>query len=64
MSDTTTIDVMLAAAGLDPSPDERTQMAELYAAFKPGVEAMYALPECKYEVPALVFEADPSLAEW
>lgn len=64
MSTAETIDVMLAAAGLNPSPEERTGMLELYATFKPGVDAMYALPECKYEVPALVFQADPTLAEW
>jgi hypothetical protein len=60
----TEIDAMLAAAGLAPSPEERAALGEMYAMFKPGVEALYAVPEARYESPALVFQAAPKLAEW
>ena len=63
-TETMVIDAMLEAAGLDPSAEERVAMAEMYHVFKPGVDALYALPECKYEVPALVFDANPPLARW
>ncbi|MEV4420925.1 hypothetical protein AB0L40_13230 [Patulibacter sp. NPDC049589] len=59
-----TIDAMLAAAGLDPSPAERETIAEMYAIFKPGIDALHAMPEARYEVPALIFHADPPLQEW
>jgi hypothetical protein len=59
-----TVDTMLAAAGLDPSPAERQEMVTMYEAFKPGVEALYAVPEARYEDPALVFLAQPPLDVW
>jgi hypothetical protein len=59
-----TIDAMLDAAGLQPSADERAALGRLYATFKPGLEALYALPEVRYEAPALVFQAAPKLDAW
>lgn len=58
------VDAMLGAAGITPAPDEREQLLEMYALYRPGVEALYALPEARYEAPALIFQADPKLAEW
>jgi hypothetical protein len=55
---------MLEAAGLKPSDAERAELAAAYATFKPGVDALYALPEAKYEDPALVFVSDPHLTPW
>lgn len=63
-TDTGALDAMLAAAGLSPSPAERTALGEMYAMFKSGVDALYAVPEARYEAPALVFQAAPKLAEW
>jgi hypothetical protein len=63
-TDTAAVDAMLAAAGLAPSADERVALTAMYAQFKPGVEALYAVPEARYEAPALVFQAAPKLAEW
>lgn len=63
-SDAAAIDAMLSAAGLDPSAEEREALGALYATFKPGVDALYALPEVRYEAPALVFQAAPKLAAW
>jgi hypothetical protein len=58
------IDAMLDAAGLQPSADEREALSKLYATFKPGLDALYALPEVRYEAPALVFQAAPKLDAW
>lgn len=59
-----TVDVMLASAGISPTADDREMMLEIYAVCRPGIEAMYALPEARYESPALVFQAEPKLDEW
>jgi hypothetical protein len=60
----TAIAAMLAAAGLAPTAQERAALGEMYAMFKPGVEALYAVPEARYEAPALVFQAAPKLTAW
>lgn len=62
--DRTVVDAKLAAAGVDPSDDERAALVELYATVKPGVEALYALRGVRYESPALVFQAAPKLDDW
>jgi hypothetical protein len=64
IDDGAALDAMLAAAGLSPTADDRAAIGQLYAMFKPGVDALYALPEARYESPALVFQAAPKLAEW
>jgi hypothetical protein len=64
VSSTETIDAMLSAAGLDPSPEEREALGQMYATFKPGIDALYAMPEVRYEAPALVFQAAPKLQAW
>jgi hypothetical protein len=63
-TDDAAIDAMLASAGLTPAPEERVALGELYATFKPGVDALYALPAARYEAPALVFQAAPKLDAW
>ncbi|HWI70534.1 MAG TPA: hypothetical protein VNT55_01165 [Baekduia sp.] len=62
--DTAAMDAMLAAAGLQPSDDEKVALGQLYATFKPGIDALYALPAVRYEAPALVFQAAPKLDAW
>jgi hypothetical protein len=59
-----TLDAMLDAAGIVAAPAEREQLHALYARFKPGIDALYALPEARYEAPALVFQAEPKLTPW
>jgi hypothetical protein len=63
-AEATAIDAMLAAAGLTTSAEERERLLEMYALFRPGVEALYAMPEARYEAPALVFQAEPKLTAW
>jgi hypothetical protein len=58
------VDAMLAAAGLSPEATEREELIATYTMFKPSVESLYAVPEARYEAPALVFQAAPKLAPW
>jgi aspartyl-tRNA(Asn)/glutamyl-tRNA(Gln) amidotransferase subunit A len=58
------VDTLLAAAGIDPSVDERVRLTRTYAMERPAIAALYALEEARYESPALVFRAEPKLAEW
>jgi hypothetical protein len=58
------VDAMIAAAGLSPDATEREDLIAAYAGFKPLVEALYAVPEARYEAPALVFQAAPKLTPW
>jgi hypothetical protein len=58
------VDALLAAAGLSPEATEREGLIATYAMFKPVVEALYAVPEARYEAPALVFQAAPKLTPW
>jgi len=59
-----TVDAMLLAAGLSVSPGDRRRLLAGYAMLKPGLDALHALPEARYEVPALVFLAAPKLTSW
>lgn len=64
IDDAATVDTMLSAAGLSLPPDERRALLELYRQYRPRVEALYAVPEARYEAPALVFDAAPKLTPW
>lgn len=64
MTDADTVDAMLADAGIVPGAADRERLLAGYAMLKPGVEALHAMPEARYEVPALVFPADPELTPW
>jgi hypothetical protein len=55
---------MLAPAGIALSSEERGQLLEMYAQFRPGVAALCEIPEVRYEAPALAVQAEPKLAEW
>jgi hypothetical protein len=58
------VDAMLAAAGIAVTLEEREHLLELDEVFGPRMAALYALPEARYEAPALVFQADPKLRTW
>ena len=58
------VPAMLAAAGLSPSADEMAAFIKDYAFTKMSVAALYAVPEARYEVPALVFDPVPTFADW
>lgn len=54
----------LAAAGIAPAEEEIDAIAASYAAQRPGFDAMHAIGECRYEEPALVFDPQPTFADW
>ena len=55
---------LLAVAGLSPSSEEIAVMEEQYPMHRSAVEQLYAVPELRYESPALVFTATPVFADW
>jgi hypothetical protein len=62
--DEATVRILLAAAGLEPSPDEFRTLVEAYATYKEGIESLYKIPEARYESPGLIFDPDPVFADW
>jgi hypothetical protein len=56
--------MMLAEAGMSPSDEEMAKLVEAYPLHKAGIESMYAVPETRYEVPGLIFTADPPFTDW
>jgi hypothetical protein len=57
-------DAAMAAAGLDPPPDERRAILEMYAGLESAIEALHALEAARVEAPALTFSARPPDPGW
>ena len=64
MTDEATVDVLLAAAGLDPSPEERTAFVTSYALIKTMTDMLWQVDEARYESPCQVFEPEPRFVDW
>jgi hypothetical protein len=62
--DAVAVDTMLAAAGLRLPADDRRALVELYRQYRPRVDALYEVPEARYEAPAQVFQAAGNLKRW
>jgi hypothetical protein len=56
--------IMLGAAGLTVGPADHERLLALYEAARPGIDALYALSEARYESLALVFQAAPTRRSW
>lgn len=54
----------LQAAGLPASDAEIDGFAAGHEQWAAGIESMYAIAECRYESPALIFTATPVFADW
>ena len=54
----------MAAARLDPPPDERRAILEMYAGLEGAIEALHALEAAREEAPALTFTARPPDPGW
>jgi aspartyl-tRNA(Asn)/glutamyl-tRNA(Gln) amidotransferase subunit A len=52
---------LIGAAGLSPSAEEVGLLSESYQMMRTATEALYGVPEARYEVPGLIFEAAPEL---
>ena len=59
-----TVRTLLSVAGLSPSEDEIAILVQAYPGHKAGIESLYAIPEVKYGAPGLVFNANPTFADW
>jgi len=59
-----TVRTLLAAAGLTPSAEEIASLVDAYPRHKAGIESLYAIPETRYESPALIFNPTPVFADW
>ena len=55
---------LLSEAALPASEEKIQGLVRAYSRFKSGIEAMYSLEATRYETPALMFQADPELADW
>ena len=58
------VTLLLARAGISPSDSEIDALTKQYAELKKTIDALYAIPECRYEVPALRFDAAAPFADW
>jgi hypothetical protein len=58
------IRTLLSAHGLDPTEDEVAVLVGQYASRRQGIELLHAMPQARYESPALVFIANPMFSEW
>ena len=64
MTDETRVSALLDAAGLQPSPAERAAFITVYPMLRAMVASLYAVPDARYESPALAFDARPVFDEW
>jgi hypothetical protein len=58
------LEALLAAHGLTPDPGALDELRSMFPGYARARDALYAVPEARYEVPALVFEAAPKLDPW
>jgi hypothetical protein len=54
----------LHAAGLPATEAEIDGFVAGHETWAAGIESLYAIPECRYESPALTFTATPAFADW
>jgi hypothetical protein len=59
-----TVDGLLAAAGIRPTPDERARLLAIYPSHRHGVDSLYAIDEVRYESPGTIFDAAPDFTDW
>jgi len=59
-----TVRALVAAAGLSPSEAEMAALIAGYPELRSRMDTMHALTEARYESPSLVFDPEPTFAEW
>jgi hypothetical protein len=59
-----TVRALVDAAALRPDAEEMAELVRVYPVFRAGLDALYAVPEARYESPSLVFGAAGPLVEW
>lgn len=59
-----TVRALIAGAGLNPSDDELAELIRVYPQFRAALDRLHAVPDARYESPALVFPAVGRYADW
>jgi hypothetical protein len=59
-----TVTTLLGQLGLKPSPEELASLVSAFEQQEVGRLAMWAVPEARYESPALGFNAAPTFVDW
>jgi hypothetical protein len=59
-----TVETLLATAGLAPNAEELAVFVTQYPAHRASIELLHALPDLRYESPALIFTATPAFGDW
>jgi hypothetical protein len=59
-----TVDGLLAAAGIRPTPEERARLLATYPSHRLAIDSMYAIDEVRYESPGTIFDAAPDFTDW
>jgi hypothetical protein len=50
-----TVKALMAAAGLTPPPEAMETFIKLYPGLRKMADSLYAIPEVRYEEPALIY---------
>lgn len=53
----TTVRALLAAGGLSLTDEQVEKHVRVYSALRAGASSLYAVPELRYEQPAVVYQA-------
>jgi hypothetical protein len=61
-SDEQYVRACLAAAGLDPPPDDVDELVRAYPSVRAMVESLRLVPEAKDDFPELVLRVDPTVS--
>jgi hypothetical protein len=55
---------LLATAGFQPPTEEIARIVDAYPMIRGMVDSLYAVEAARYESPALIFEPEPTFADW
>jgi hypothetical protein len=60
----TTVDGLLAASGIRPTPKERARLIATYPSHRQAIDSLYAIDEVRYEAPGTISDAAPDFTDW
>jgi len=63
-NDAEDVAVLLGLAGLSVGDDDLAYLVVALESHRRAVERLWSIPDARYEVPALHFDASPPLVEW
>jgi hypothetical protein len=59
-----TVDGLLAAAAIQPTPAERARLLAIYPYHRQAIDSLYAIDDVRYESPGTIFDAAPEFTDW